>query len=129
MDMMLFARSLGALAAVLGLLALALFVVRRFDVRIPGRVGGTARGRIIIVERTSIDAKRNLLLIRQDGREHLLLLSPEGHVMLSDGKGARSVNPVVHDILARLRAKAHQSQCAPNPASTTTNVIRLVRRS
>lgn len=126
---MLLARSLGALAAVLGLLALALFAVRRFDLRLPGRVGGAARGRIMIVERASIDAKRSLLLIRQDGREHLLLLSPEGHLMLSDGNRTRAGSAVVHDILARLRAKAHQPQRATDSAPATTNVIRLVRRS
>lgn len=82
MDLILFARSMGGLAAVLALLAAALWIVRRHDIRLPGRVGTGARGRIGVMERVSIDAKRSLLLVRRDGAEHLLLLSPEGHVVI-----------------------------------------------
>lgn len=83
MDSLLLARSLAGLAAVLGLLAAALWFVRRFDLALPGRVGGARKARIGIVERVTVDAKRALLLVRQDGREHLLLLAPEGNLVVS----------------------------------------------
>jgi flagellar protein FliO/FliZ len=77
-------RMLASLSVVLGLLAGALWVVKRFDVKLPGRIGGgaTAMRRLEIVERLSIDPKRSLVLLRQDGHEHLVLMSPEGHVVL-----------------------------------------------
>lgn len=79
-------RTLGALAVVLGLLAGALWAVRRYDIGLPGRVsngGGTRR--IEVVERTTLDGRRSVALLRRDGREHLILLSPEGNVMLEAG--------------------------------------------
>lgn len=82
MDILVLVRMLGALAAVLGMLAGALWAVRRYDIKLPGRVGAGRDQRLQVVERISIDPKRSLLLIRRDGEEHLLLLSPEGHVVL-----------------------------------------------
>ncbi|MDZ7895791.1 MAG: flagellar biosynthetic protein FliO [Sphingobium sp.] len=82
MDILVLVRTLGALAAVLGMLAGALWAVRRYDIKLPGRVGAGRDQRLQVVERISIDPKRSLLLIRRDGEEHLLLLSPEGHVVL-----------------------------------------------
>lgn len=106
MEPMLMARSLGGLAFVLALLAGALFVVRRFDIKLPGRVGGGPRGRLGVVERVAIDPKRALVLVRRDGREHLILLSPEGHVVIDD---ARSGGPGVPESFA--------ARIAPEPAS------------
>lgn len=84
MDPALLARSFGGLAAILAALALALWAVRRFDLRLPGRVGVRTRGRIGVVERVTVDQKRSLLLVRRDDREHLLLISPEGHVLIAE---------------------------------------------
>ncbi|MBB6124309.1 flagellar biosynthetic protein FliO [Sphingobium subterraneum] len=93
MDLMLFARSMGGLGAVLALLAAATWIVRRHDIRLPGRVGLASRGRIGVVERVTVDAKRSLLLIRQDGTEHLLLLSPEGHVVIGESASSPAERP------------------------------------
>lgn len=76
-------RTMGGLAAVLGLLAFALWTVRRFDLRLPGRVAVRGAGRRLeLVERTSLDSRRSVALLRRDGREHLILLSPEGNLVL-----------------------------------------------
>ncbi|MBR0550952.1 FliO/MopB family protein [Stakelama marina] len=75
-------RTLGALTIVLGLLAGALWVVRRYDLRLPGRVGGHSGRRLELVERLGIDQRRSAVLLRRDGREHLIILSPEGHLMV-----------------------------------------------
>lgn len=75
-------RTLGALGIVLGLLAGALWAVRRFDIRLPGRVSGGSVRRLELVERTPLDGRRSVALLRRDGREHLILLAPEGNLVL-----------------------------------------------
>lgn len=78
-------RMFGALAIVLGLLAGSLWAVRRFNLRLPGRIGGGGvdERRLAVVERLSVDPKRSLLLVRRDNVEHLVLMAPEGNVVLS----------------------------------------------
>lgn len=85
MDLLSLVRTLGALGVVLGMLAGALWAVRRFDIRLPGRVGGGTLRRVELVERAQLDARRSVALFRRDGREHLILLSPEGNVILESG--------------------------------------------
>lgn len=81
-------RTLGALGMVLGMLAGALWTVRRYDIKLPGRVSGSGRKRVELVERLSVDAKRSVALIRRDGCEHLILMGPEGHITLETGIAA-----------------------------------------
>lgn len=78
-------RALGALALLLGLLAGALWATRRFDLRLPGRVGHRAERRLELIERLAIDQRRSAVLLRCDGREHLVIIAPEGHVMVASG--------------------------------------------
>ncbi|MEW9854528.1 FliO/MopB family protein [Novosphingobium sp. M1R2S20] len=86
MDTYALLRTLGALATVLGLLAGALWAVRRFGIRLPNRIGGgDGTRRLEVIERTMIDGRRSVALLRRDGREHLILLSPEGNVLLEAG--------------------------------------------
>ena len=77
-------RMVGALVLVLGGLAGALWAMRRFDLRLPGRIGLAPRPdrRLALVERLAVDPRRSLVLVRRDGREHLLLIAPEGHVVV-----------------------------------------------
>ena len=81
-------RTFGALGLVLGMLAGALWAVRRYDIKLPGRVSGSGRKRVELVERLAVDAKRSVALIRRDGCEHLILIGPEGHVTLETGIAA-----------------------------------------
>lgn len=85
MDVLSMMRTFGALGLVLGMLAGALWVVRRYDIKLPGRVSGGGRKRVELVERLAVDAKRSIALIRRDGCEHLILIGPEGHVTLETG--------------------------------------------
>ncbi|WP_145206496.1 FliO/MopB family protein [Sphingobium sp. B2] len=94
MDFFSLLRMFGALAFVLGMLAGALWLVRRYDIRLPGRVGAAREQRLEIVERITIDQRRSLLLIRRDGQEHLLLLSPEGHVVVDRAAADGADGPV-----------------------------------
>jgi flagellar protein FliO/FliZ len=88
MDILSMMRTFGALGLVLGMLAGALWAVKRYDIKLPGRVSGTGRKRIELVERLAVDAKRSIALIRRDGCEHLILMAPEGHVTLETGIAA-----------------------------------------
>jgi flagellar biogenesis protein FliO len=83
-------RMLGSLLLVLAMLVGAVWVVRRFDLRLPGRISGdgTTRRRLQIVERLSIDTRRSVLLIRCDDSEHLLLLGPDHALSLESPAAA-----------------------------------------
>ena len=87
MDILSLLRMIGALGVVLGLLAGGLWVVRRYEIRLPQKwlsgfaAQGTAR-RMELVERLALDPRRSVALIRKDGREHMLLIAPEGLLIL-----------------------------------------------
>ena len=82
MDILGILRSLGSLAVILGMLAGALWAVRRFDIRLPGRTGVRNEKRLQLVERLGIDQRRSVVIIRRDGREHLMVMGPEGSVTI-----------------------------------------------
>jgi len=84
MDLLSLLRMLGGLAFVLGLLVGALWLVRRYDISLPGRMTGGATHRVELVEKLPIDSRRSIALIRRDGREHLILLGPEGPVVVEN---------------------------------------------
>lgn len=111
-------RMFGALAIVLGLLAGALWAVRRFDIRLPGRLGGgaTPDKRLEVVERLTVDQKRSLLLVRRDNVEHLVLMAPEGNVVLHE---ARTDTPALRliDTPAPKPAPAFAALVEPDPVA------------
>lgn len=82
MDLASIVRTLGGLATVLGIMSAALWMVRRYDIRLPGRTGMLRVSRLELVERLPLDARRSVALLRRDGREHLILIAPEGHLIL-----------------------------------------------
>jgi flagellar protein FliO/FliZ len=85
MDLLSMLRTLGALGLVLGMLAMGLWFVRRYDLKLPGRVTGGGRKRVELIERLAVDAKRSVALIRRDGCEHLIFIGPEGHATIETG--------------------------------------------
>lgn len=82
MDLLSVLRTLGGLGVVLGILSGALWLVRRYDLRLPGRAIGARDRRLELVETLPIDGRRMVALLRRDGREHLVLIAPEGHLIL-----------------------------------------------
>ncbi|MXP10452.1 flagellar biosynthetic protein FliO [Pseudoblastomonas halimionae] len=82
MDSLILLRTFGALALLIGLLAGALWIVRRFEIRLPGAVARQSERRLELVERLGIDQRRSAILIRRDDREHLLIISPEGQTVV-----------------------------------------------
>ncbi len=77
-------RFLLALAAVLGMIALLAWCVRRFHL---GGFAGAAvnSGRLAVIETMPIDGRQRLVLIRRDNREHLLLLGQERSLVIESG--------------------------------------------
>ena len=77
-------RFLLALAAVLGLIALFAWAVRRFRL---GEFAGSAMnaGRLEVVQTLPIDGRQRLVLVRRDDREHLLMIGQERPVVIECG--------------------------------------------
>lgn len=76
-----------ALLFVLGLIGGFALLGRRmgFTPRVTAPILGRARRRLGVVEILGIDAKRKLLLIRRDDREHLILLGSGQDVVIEQG--------------------------------------------
>ncbi len=73
-----------ALGFVLGLIVLAAWVMRRFGLAGPTLPAGADR-RLHLVEVRAIDARRQLVLLRRDAVEHLVILSPSGETVVEAG--------------------------------------------
>lgn len=72
-----------ALAFVLGLIGLLALLLRRYgpgSVMVPRRKGQGRRLRI--VEVAAIDARRRLVLVKRDDREHLILLGANSELLI-----------------------------------------------
>lgn len=85
MDLDVYFRFLLALVFVLGLIAALAWAARRFG------LGGNLMpmkgrsGRLAVTESLMLDAKRRLVLIRRDDREHLVLIGPAGETVIETG--------------------------------------------
>ena len=93
MEFDVYLRFLLALAFVLGLIAALAWAARRF-----GFGGGfgplkSRSARLTVVEALMLDAKRRLVLIRRDDREHLLILGPTGETVIEIGIAAAKEQP------------------------------------
>ena len=81
MDVLDWVRAAAALIATLALLAGAAYVARRFNMLQPG--AGNAERRLKVTESLMLDPRRRLVVVRLDGREHLILLSPGGDCVVA----------------------------------------------
>lgn len=92
-----------ALVLVLGLILLLAWALRRF-----GGGGVTRRGakrRIHVVETAVAGPRHRLVLIRRDATEHLILMGPNGDLVVESGiasnaEAARTAPPSFGDALA-----------------------------
>ena len=72
-----------ALLLVLGLIAILAWLLRRFGM---GGIMRTAnQRRLQVVETTALGPRHRLVLVRRDRVEHLLLLGPQGDVVVERG--------------------------------------------
>ncbi len=97
MDLMDFARYLGALLLVLGLVGGAGLAARRFG--LGSLVKPTATRRLAIVETLSVGPRQRLLIIRRDGVEHLVLSGPEGTSVIESGIPAAAPLPITASLM------------------------------
>ncbi|HCX66978.1 flagellar biosynthetic protein FliO [Parvibaculum sp.] len=74
-------RFVAALAFILGLIGVCAILARRFGFA-PGASPAGGQRRLGIVEVKAIDAKHRLLLIRRDGKEHLILTGGETPLLI-----------------------------------------------
>ena len=76
-------RYLLSLVFVLGLIGLLAWLLRKFGP--PVRLRGPGARRLSVVEILPLDARRRLVLLRRDGKEHLILLGPTQDVVIETG--------------------------------------------
>jgi len=89
MDVMEFARYIGALLLVLGLVGAAGLAARRFG--LGSLVKPVASRRLAVVETLMVGPRQRLLIIRRDGVEHLVMNGPEGTSVIETGIPASPV--------------------------------------
>ena len=109
------ARVVVALLIVLGLIALTIWLIRRFG-PVTLTKTGVARGRqprLALLKSATVDARRRLVLIRRDNVEHLLLVGGPTDVV---------VEPNI------VRAATMQTQPAPMPPAAREPIARAAGR-
>lgn len=78
-----FARFAIALIAVLVLIALCAWLLRRFGGRALSSVGGRGRQpRLAVIDAATVDARRKLILVRRDDVEHLVMIGGPTDVVI-----------------------------------------------
>ena len=128
MDLLSLLRTMGALGVVLGLLAAGLWAVRRYDIKLPGRVAAGAGRRVELIERLPLDARRSVALIRRDGREHLILVGPEGSVLVETGIVRDQRDADAAEARAAVQA-ANAAQAEADAAALRESFAGLVERA
>jgi len=115
MDFAEYLRFFVALGFVLVLIAGLAALVRRsgFGGRLTVAPNAGSERRLALVEVRPLDAKRKLVLLRRDDREHLVLLGASGDLLIESGIPARENKP---------------ADAAPAPRGTATAPDNLVSR-
>jgi len=80
-DLLDWARALFALIATLALIVGAAYAARRLGMLQPGTAGPK---RMRITETLLLDPRRRMVIVRVDEREHVLLLSPGGDIVVGE---------------------------------------------
>lgn len=85
MEFSLFLRAVLALGFVISLLGLFAWAARRYN--FAQKLSGNLKTdkRLSVSEMLRVDSKRILLLVRRDGVEHLVLLSPASETVIETG--------------------------------------------
>lgn len=89
MELTSYMRTMAALVLVLGMILAVLWLLRRFGV--PGMVPRQmSTRRLRVVESAAVDSRRRLVLLRRDDKEHLVLVGPDGDLLIETGIAAPS---------------------------------------
>lgn len=112
MDILDFSRIFFALIAVLGMIGLCALVARKAGLA-QNAVRFARRKRLALVESLALDARRRAVIIRCDGREHLVVLGPTSETLIESGLPTPAAEPVLDapapsfaDAMAKLKTFA-----------------------
>lgn len=101
MDTQQLLRFLFAFLFVLSLMGILTIVMKRVNA-VRGLTG--AKKRLQVIEVLSLDARRRLMLIRRDNKEHLVILGTNGETVIE--QGIESAHDVRHENLSVVPSKA-----------------------
>ena len=90
-------RFLLALVFILGLIGVLATLARRAGLGFPAtalKPGG--KRRLSVVEVTAVDGRRRMVLVRRDGVEHLLLISPTSEMIIERGITTENGNRITN---------------------------------
>lgn len=82
MDWTQYMQAVLALIFVIGLIGALIVVLRRLGFGAPTPTIGHRNKRVRVMEVTNVDARRRLVLVRHDDREHLILLGQNGETVV-----------------------------------------------
>ncbi|MAB15532.1 flagellar biosynthetic protein FliO [Parvibaculum sp.] len=109
-------RFVGALVFIIGLIGLCGFAARKYGLFTGGYTMPGAVKRLAIVETKPLDTKNRIVLIRRDGKEHLILLGAEQSLVIESGIDA----PVEEQkVEATAAAPANDAGADEKPAPKT----------
>jgi flagellar protein FliO/FliZ len=74
-----------ALVFVLALIGTLAWLARRFGFGLPAGAPRRGQRRLQVLETAALDAKRRLVLVRRDEREHLLLIGATSETVIESG--------------------------------------------
>ena len=99
-------RIIFGLVAVIGLIGLAALIARKAGIGTMPSIGGRKR-RLSISETLPLDARRRLVIVRCDDREHLIILASQSETVVGDNFDAviaeEVENPLRQNPFAELR--------------------------
>ncbi len=89
----LFLQVVVTIAVVLGLIAALYWVARRYSAGALGRLGRGRVPRLAVVDAAAVDGRRQLVLVRRDNVEHLILIGGPSDVIVEQGIQRRRRQP------------------------------------
>lgn len=112
MDILDLSRIFFALISVLGMIGLCALIARKAGLA-HNAVRFARRKRLALVESLALDARRRAVIIRCDGREHLVILGPTSETLIESGLPEPAAEPDLvapapsfADAMARLKTFA-----------------------
>lgn len=110
--------SILALGIVLVLIVLGLWALKLLT-RNTTMIGRGRNRRLSVIDHMQVDAKRQLLIVRRDNVEHLILTGGPQDVVVESGI------PVERPPMTAQRPAAHEPSAPPPPTLTTAEIERL----
>lgn len=124
-------RFVAAFGFIIGLILVCAWGARRMG--LTPQIGATENNkRLAVIETLNLDAKRKLILIRRDGKEHLLLL---GETDMTIEGGFDAAQPIVQPITPKTQqmtddadgTKSKQNQTGSPVLAQMSRVVSLIR--